>query len=108
VKCAVVTRADHTLSGDRSQDVKVPVAFVGQEPVDTDDETGGGGTDGGGGADSGATANGGGADGTGGGLASTGAQVLTIAGLAAGLLAAGWMVYRRGRSARSAAAAGPA
>ncbi|GAA3210097.1 hypothetical protein [Actinocorallia longicatena] len=29
VKCAIVTRADHTRSADRSQDVRVPVEFGG-------------------------------------------------------------------------------
>ena len=28
VRCAVVTRADHTRSEDRSQDVRVPVSFA--------------------------------------------------------------------------------
>ncbi|MFH9395668.1 hypothetical protein [Streptomyces sp. NPDC017556] len=32
VACSLVTRADHRSSGDRSQDVRVPVAFAGQEP----------------------------------------------------------------------------
>ncbi|WP_105969707.1 immunoglobulin domain-containing family protein [Streptomyces geranii] len=32
VSCAVVTRVDHRGSGDRSQDVRVPVTFTGQEP----------------------------------------------------------------------------
>ncbi|MBT2418761.1 hypothetical protein J7F01_04040 [Streptomyces sp. ISL-22] len=41
VACSVVTRVDHRNPGDRSQDVKVPVGFVGQDPVDTDDGNGG-------------------------------------------------------------------
>ncbi|MFF3938022.1 immunoglobulin I-set domain protein [Streptomyces phaeofaciens] len=112
--CVLATRADHTLSGDRSQDVKVPVAFVGQDPVDTDDgDTGGtdGGTDGGtttGGSTSGSTSgsasgtSGSATGGTGttttgssGSLASTGATVATAAGLALLLTAAGWYVRRR-------------
>ncbi|MER7853252.1 hypothetical protein ABTZ98_11935 [Streptomyces bacillaris] len=32
VPCSVVTRADHRSSGDRSQDVRIPVTFAGQEP----------------------------------------------------------------------------
>jgi hypothetical protein len=31
-QCVVATRADHTAAADRSADVKVPVAFVGQTP----------------------------------------------------------------------------
>ncbi|MCX5192925.1 immunoglobulin domain-containing protein [Streptomyces sp. NBC_00249] len=33
VACSVVTRVDHRDAGDRSQDVRVPVAFRGQEPT---------------------------------------------------------------------------
>ncbi|CAL9662443.1 hypothetical protein SUDANB105_07074 [Streptomyces sp. enrichment culture] len=115
-KCVLATRADHTLSGDRSQDVKVPVGFVGQDPVDTDDETddetgdetGGGTGDSGtlgsgtGGNTSGGTSTSGatGATGTtattaGGSLAATGA---TAAALAALLTATGWFVHRRARA----------
>ncbi|MDW4906343.1 hypothetical protein RB628_13595 [Streptomyces sp. ADMS] len=32
VSCAIVTRVDHRGSGDRSQDVRVPVTFTGQDP----------------------------------------------------------------------------
>ncbi|MFF8467585.1 hypothetical protein [Streptomyces griseus] len=32
VACSLVTRADHRSSGDRSQDVRIPVAFASQEP----------------------------------------------------------------------------
>ncbi|GGZ41192.1 immunoglobulin domain-containing protein [Streptomyces poonensis] len=108
--CVLATRADHTLSGDRSQDVKVPVSFVGQDPVDTDDETGGtdgggtggtGGTDGDSGGTSGTGGTGGSTGGTGttagGSLASTGTAVLTLASVAALLTAAGWLAYRRSR-----------
>ncbi|GAB7108317.1 hypothetical protein JCM4814A_66310 [Streptomyces phaeofaciens JCM 4814] len=117
--CVLATRADHTLSGDRSQDVKVPVAFVGQDPVDTDDDgdTGGtdGGTDGGtttGGSTSGSTSgsasgtSGSATGGTGttttgpGSLAATGATVGTAAGLALLLTAAGWYVRRRAAHVR--------
>lgn len=113
VTCVLATRADHTLSGDRSQDVKVPVAFVGQDPVGTDDgDTGGtdggstggsttsGGTSSTGGSSSGSTTGGSTSSGTtttttGGSLASTGVTVLGVAGLAALLTAGGWFVYRR-------------
>ncbi|MFC5800975.1 YncE family protein, partial [Streptomyces formicae] len=37
VSCAVVTRVDHRGSGDRSQDVRIPVAFEGQDPGDGGD-----------------------------------------------------------------------
>ncbi len=90
----LATLADHTLSGDRSQDVKVPVSFVGQDPVDTDSGTGdtggrGGsgsaGTTGGTGGTSGSATGGTGTTGTsaaGGSLASTGVTVLSVAALA--------------------------
>lgn len=110
-RCVLATRADHTLSGDRSQDVKVPVAFVGQDPVDTDD--GGGHTDGGtsnGGGTSGGSSSGGtgttGASGStgattttggGGSLASTGLTVLGAAASAAALTVTGWILHRRAR-----------
>ncbi|WP_409474137.1 immunoglobulin domain-containing protein [Streptomyces sp. HC307] len=113
-KCVLATRADHTLSGDRSQDVKVPVSFVGQDPVDTDDDAGGTGGTGSGGASGGGTSDGGtttGGTGTGstsggtgttttsgGSLASTGVTVGTAAALAALLTATGWYVHRRGRT----------
>ncbi|MFH9192996.1 hypothetical protein [Streptomyces globisporus] len=32
VACSVVTRADHRAAGDRTQDVRIPVAFAGQDP----------------------------------------------------------------------------
>jgi hypothetical protein len=115
--CVLATRADHTLSGDRSQDVKVPVAFVGQDPVDTDDGAGSsGGTDGGtdGGATGGTsgTTGGGSASGTagatggtsttttsgGGSLAATGATIGTAAGTALLLTAVGWYLHRRART----------
>lgn len=113
VTCVLATRADHTLSGDRSQDVKVPVAFVGQGPVatgpgtgDTGGTGGSSGTTGGGagttgGGTSGSTTGGTGTAGastTGGSLASTGVTVLWVAALAATLLAAGRVAYRRGRA----------
>ncbi|MET8024258.1 immunoglobulin I-set domain protein [Streptomyces avermitilis] len=107
--CVLATRADHTLSGDRSQDVKVPVSFVGQDPVDTDDETGGTGGTGGGTGTTGGTGDSGSASASGGSgtststagasagsLASTGVAALTLASLAALLTVAGWFTYRRG------------
>ncbi|MHA5053140.1 immunoglobulin I-set domain protein [Streptomyces sp. SD15] len=104
--CVLATRADHTLSGDRTQDVRVPVTFVGQNPDDGDDDTGGtdGGSTGGtttGGSTGGGTTGGvtGATSGTstaGGGLAATGVTVLTVAALAALLTAGGWFLYRRG------------
>ncbi|MEU9338485.1 immunoglobulin I-set domain protein [Streptomyces sp. NPDC048290] len=132
VTCVLATRADHTLSGDRTQDVKVPVAFTGQDPVDTDPDgdTGGGDTGGGdtGGGDTGGTggSTGGGStggDSTGGGstggtsggtsggttttgggsLASTGATLGTAAALAALLTATGWFVHRRARGRNATA-----
>ncbi|WP_328874844.1 immunoglobulin I-set domain protein [Streptomyces sp. NBC_00287] len=98
-KCVLATRADHTLSGDRTQDVKVPVSFIGQDPVDTDDGNGGtggtGGTTGGSGSTGGTGTN---TSTTGGSLASTGVAVGTVAALAAALTATGWVAYRRGRT----------
>ncbi|MFD7131733.1 immunoglobulin I-set domain protein [Streptomyces sp. NPDC059894] len=118
-KCVLATRADHTLSGDRSQDVKVPVAFVGQDPVDTDDDTSTGGTSagtsagtsGGSSGATGSTSGGTAASGgtgttggtaataaTGGSLASTGATIGTAAAAAALLTTAGWYLRRRARA----------
>ncbi|WP_405592197.1 immunoglobulin I-set domain protein [Streptomyces sp. NBC_01092] len=111
--CVLATRNDHTLSGDRSQDVKVPVSFVGQDPVDTDDDSGTGGTGGDDGSGTGTTGGatsdtgtasaaggsaGAGTSTAGGSLASTGMTVLGVAALAAALLAAGWAAYRKGRT----------
>ncbi|MCC9707622.1 hypothetical protein E4N62_21445 [Streptomyces sp. MNU76] len=109
-RCVLATRADHTLSGDRSQDVKVPVAFVGQDPVDTDDGgdtddgTSTGGTSGGSSASGSTGTNGttGASGGTGstttdggGSLASTGLTVLGVAASAAALTVTGWILHRR-------------
>ncbi|TQE33949.1 immunoglobulin I-set domain protein [Streptomyces ipomoeae] len=110
-KCVLATRADHTLSGDRSQDVKVPVSFVGQDPVDTDDEGDGGsdgGTSTGGSSNSGSTTGSSGTGGSGGStggsttgddgsLASTGLTVLGVAASAAALTITGWILHRRAR-----------
>ncbi|QFQ95454.1 immunoglobulin I-set domain protein [Streptomyces phaeolivaceus] len=114
--CVLATRADHTLSGDRSQDVKVPVAFVGQDPVDTDDGGGDttttGGTTTSGGSSGGSTSGGSTSSGTsgsstsgttttggGGSLASTGMTVLGVAASAAALTVTGWLLHRRARKA---------
>ncbi|WP_328507865.1 immunoglobulin domain-containing protein [Streptomyces sp. NBC_00391] len=115
--CVLATRADHTLSGDRSQDVKVPVAFVGQDPVDTDDGDGGsdsGGDTGGGTSTGGSTSGGSGTTGGTGGstttgddgsLASTGLTVLGVAASAAALTVTGWILHRRARRTGSGATA---
>ncbi|MFG3511460.1 immunoglobulin I-set domain protein [Streptomyces bobili] len=110
--CVLATRADHTLSGDRSQDVKVPVSFTGQAPVGTDETptdpggpTGGSTTPG----TSGGTGTTGGSGTTttppaaiatagGGSLASTGATIGTAAGTALLLTATGWYLHRRART----------
>ncbi|WP_238431856.1 hypothetical protein [Streptomyces cavernae] len=95
----------------------MPVAFVGQDPVDTDDGTGGGdgtgdgGTGSGGGPGSGGSCGGGpvGTDPTatdGGSLASTGATVLGIAASAVLLTATGWVLHRRARVKYRAESAG--
>ncbi|WP_217185711.1 immunoglobulin I-set domain protein [Streptomyces sp. AC495_CC817] len=109
-RCVLATRADHTLSGDRSQDVKVPVAFVGQDPVDTDDGNPNGGASGGGSTSAstgttgtpGSTGASGSTGGTttaggGGSLASTGLTVLGVAASAAALTVTGLILHRRAR-----------
>lgn len=125
--CVLATRADHTLSGDRSQDVKVPVGFTGQAPVDTDPDdgtdpgtggtggtgaAGGAGTPGATGGTSTSTSTGGSGSGSGtgsttggsstsapaGSLASTGVTVASAVALAAALLTTGWFLYRRNRT----------
>ncbi|MFI6554839.1 YncE family protein [Streptomyces griseus] len=45
VSCSVVTRADHRAAGDRTQDVRIPVAFAGEEPGEPGGEPGGEGVD---------------------------------------------------------------
>ncbi|MEU4657308.1 immunoglobulin I-set domain protein [Streptomyces sp. NPDC023723] len=111
--CVLTTRADHTRSGDRSQDVKVPVSFTGQDPVDTDPDTDpetpaapspsqsassaapdGSGASGGTGGSAGS-----GASAAGGSLAATGVTVLWTGALAAALAVTGWALYRRARPA---------
>lgn len=118
-RCVLATRADHTLPGDRSQDVRVPVTFAEGDGSGDGDDNGdggpddggsdGGGTDSGGSGDSGGTggtgASGGsggtvggtGNAGSGGSLASTGQTIGGAAALAAALTAAGWYAMRRAR-----------
>ena len=36
VRCAVVTKADHTASADRSADARVPVSWAGQDPAESE------------------------------------------------------------------------
>ncbi|MET9828052.1 hypothetical protein ABZ078_01810 [Streptomyces sp. NPDC006385] len=107
VRCAVITRNDHTRGSDQSQTVRVPVTFGGSGPGASGGEgapatptatadantTGGGGTGrSGDGAEQAA-------DGP---LASTGSVALTAGATAAGLVAAGtgaWLWARRRRAA---------
>ncbi len=107
VKCAVITRNDHTRGGDQSQTVRIPVTFQGSgSPTDTSTPgaTAPAGTTAGA-ATGGSTTGGGtgGSDKTGNGpLASTGSTALTTGLTAAGLVAAGtgtWLWARRRRSA---------
>lgn len=106
VKCAVITRNDHTRGGDQSQTVRIPVAFgsggggggasSGDGATAAPTATAGSGTTGGSGAD-------GSGDGTdrasGGPLAGTGSIALTAGAAAAALVATGtgarWWARRR-------------
>lgn len=108
VKCAVITRNDHTRGGDQSQTVRIPVTFRGSGPSTpppapsrTHDENGTNGKSDT--KDTGDKSGTGGSDRTGDGpLASTGTTVLTAGAAAAGLLAAGggaWLWARRRRPA---------
>ncbi|TXS48624.1 hypothetical protein EAO75_17080 [Streptomyces sp. uw30] len=106
VKCAVITRNDHTRGGDQSQTVRVPVTFGG---------SGSGAGDGASAAPTaaaGASTTGGGTGGSAGGgekasdgpLASTGSVALTAGATAAGLVAAGtgvWFWARRRRASNA-------
>ncbi|KUO05971.1 hypothetical protein [Streptomyces caeruleatus] len=104
VKCAVITRNDHTRGGDQSQTVRVPVSFGGGDSgagAGDDSEatptatTGASATNGGGAADTGEQAS----DGP---LASTGSVALTAGATAVVLVAAGtgtWLWARRRRAA---------
>ncbi|MFI6012370.1 hypothetical protein ACIBAG_26740 [Streptomyces sp. NPDC051243] len=112
VKCAVITRNDHTRGGDQSQTVRIPVTFGGSDGSTssgagdsaTPTATAGASTTGGGAGSSG--------DGTektsGGPLADTGSLALTAGATAAGLVAAGtgaWLWARRRRAANADSAA---
>lgn len=35
VRCAIVTKSDHTINSDRSQDLQIPVTFLGSAPTTT-------------------------------------------------------------------------
>ncbi|GAA2825351.1 hypothetical protein [Crossiella cryophila] len=105
LKCAIVSRADHTLGADRSQDAILPITFGGNgNPPPTTTTTpppGGGGGEqpgGGTGGGGGGTGGGGGGGGRSGGLANTGAGPIlpiTLGGLA--LLAGGAFALYAGR-----------
>ncbi|WP_031497941.1 hypothetical protein [Streptomyces bicolor] len=113
VKCAVITRNDHTRGGDQSQTVRIPVTFGGSGGS-TSNAAGASATPT---ATAGASTTGGGtgssSDGTeetsGGPLASTGSIALTAGATAAGLVAAGagtWLWARRRRTAHAEPTAG--
>lgn len=110
VKCAVITRNDHTRGGDQSQTVRIPVAFggsggstsSGDGATATPSATGGASTTGGAGTGGSATGDDKTPDGP---LASTGSVALTVGGTAAALIAAGagaWLWARRRRRAANA------
>ncbi|MEU9169634.1 hypothetical protein AB0D34_17805 [Streptomyces sp. NPDC048420] len=117
VKCAVITRNDHTRGGDHTQTVRIPVTFAGSgssggsgASAATPSATTGAGTTGGTGSepDSGAgSGSGSGSDATeaSGPLASTGSAAVTIGLTATALVAAGtgtWFWARRRRTGRTA------
>ncbi|WP_210585286.1 hypothetical protein [Streptomyces sp. GESEQ-35] len=100
VKCAVITRNDHTRGGDQSQTVRIPVSFGGGGSSEAE------GTSATPSATVGASTTGGSTGGTGessdGPLASTGSLALPLGITAAGLVVAGtgtWYVARRRRRA---------
>ncbi|MFE7270518.1 hypothetical protein [Streptomyces sp. NPDC057623] len=111
VKCAVITRNDHTRGGDQSQTVRIPVTFGGSGgsasngdgAAATPTATAGAGTTGGGTTDSSA---GSGDTTSGGPLASTGSIALTAGGAAVALVAAGTGTWLWARGRRRAASAG--
>ncbi|MFD5844748.1 hypothetical protein [Streptomyces chartreusis] len=106
VKCAVITRNDHTRGGDQSQTVRIPVTFGGRSTAEgdgasatptakADASTTGGGTGGSAGGDEKTS------DGP---LASTGSVALTAGVTAAALVAAGtgtWIWARRRRASNA-------
>ncbi|MES5819364.1 LPXTG cell wall anchor domain-containing protein [Streptomyces sp. RG80] len=108
VKCAVITRNDHTRGGDQSQTVRIPVTFGGVgTATSTPSATASGSTTGGGTTTSGSgTGDTSGSETTSDGpLASTGSTALTAGLTAAGLVAAGtgtWLWARRRRTATDA------
>jgi hypothetical protein len=110
VKCAVITRNDHTRGGDQSQTVRIPVTFggsggsasSGDGATATPTATAGAGTTGGAGTGGSAAGDDQTSDGP---LASTGSVALTVGGTAAALVAAGtgtWLWARRRRRAANA------
>jgi hypothetical protein len=109
VKCAVITRNDHTRGGDQSQTVRIPVTFEGAgsaagSATTTPDATASASTTGGG-STTGGSGTGGSESTSDGPLASTGSTALTAGLTAAALVAAGtgtWLWARRRRSATNA------
>ncbi|MFJ8535324.1 hypothetical protein [Streptomyces sp. NPDC093591] len=114
VKCAVITRNDHTRGGDQSQTVRIPVTFTGSggsasagdSATATPGATAGTSTTSGAtaGSDTGAGTGTGGESTSDGPLASTGSIALTAGITAAGLVAAGtgaWLWARRRRTANA-------
>ncbi|KMS76851.1 hypothetical protein ACM01_03170 [Streptomyces viridochromogenes] len=110
VKCAVITRNDHTRGGDQSQTVRIPVTFGGSGGNTSNGDgasatptaSAGASTTGGGGRGSSAESGDTTSDGP---LASTGSAALTAGGTAATLVAAGtgaWLWARRRRRAANA------
>ncbi|GAA4056245.1 hypothetical protein [Streptomyces shaanxiensis] len=110
VKCAVITRNDHTRGGDQSQTVRIPVTFggsgagtsSGDGATATPAATAGASTTGGGGTGSSGDGTEKASDGP---LATTGSIALTAGATAAGLVAAGtgaWLWARRRRAANAA------
>jgi len=109
VKCAVITRNDHTRGGDQSQTARIPVTFTGSGSSSggsssTPSATAGASSTGGSGSGSvtGSDSDGSKASGP---LASTGSAALTVGLTAAGLVAAGtgtWYWARRRRTGGAA------
>ncbi|MFJ3547622.1 hypothetical protein [Streptomyces sp. NPDC090114] len=96
VKCAVITRNDHTRGGDQSQTVRIPVTFQGSGPSTSAPVTSAPARGNGKSTSDGSDTAG---DGP---LASTGTTALTAGATAAGLVAAGtgaWLWARRRRPA---------
>ncbi|WP_346779928.1 hypothetical protein [Streptomyces sp. S3(2020)] len=104
VKCAVITRNDHTRGGDQSQTVRIPVTFGGSgsaTATSTPSASATAGTTGGGGTTTGGSGTTGSDSTSDGPLASTGSTALAAGLTAAGLVAAGtgtWLWARRRRT----------